>query len=425
MACCGKWFGRLLNIGAIGGLTTACVFLFLQLQVVTFKMTQEQQQLDQLKYQIEHQQQSQIQELSDQVHQEKSMATYHMALTFTLLTCLIAGFHITSHLRNMNEPTVQRKILAILWMSPIYGITSFLSLVFPVLEGYLSIIKDFYEAYVIYQFLSFLIAVLGREGDRNSVVDVLARHEHLDPPYKCLNSFYHPHPDESDWAMANAVLMECQILVMQFVFFRPMTSIISFVLFTVDGNEKDDSSSSFSYFASAQFLVAMIQNVSVFFAFAGLLKFYHAVRDDLLWCQPFSKFLTIKGIVFMTFWQGMVISIVFHIHSGTWKEEGGDSNTTTESSDENSVASAASIQNLLICLEMLIFSIAHWCVFPIDEWEKDYRPKKYEKLGMGFKDFVTDVNMIMDHRKKSPRDGLSPTSSDDDDIEPTIPPGTT
>eukprot|EP00978_Attheya_sp_CCMP212_P000951 scaffold2000_cov48-Attheya_sp.AAC.2 len=301
-------------------------------------MTQEQQQLDQLKYQIEHQQQSQIQDLSDQVHQEKSMAIYHVALTFTLLTCLIAGFHITAHLRNMNEPTVQRKILAILWMSPIYGITSFLSLVFPVLEGYLSIIKDFYEAYVIYQFLSFLIAVLGREGDRNSVVDVLARHEHLDPPYKCLNSFYHPHPDESDWAMANAVLMECQILVMQF---------------------------------------------------------------------------------------GMVISIVFHLHgSGTWKEEGEDG-TTTETSDENSVASAASIQNLLICLEMLIFSIAHWCVFPIDEWEKDYRPKKYEKLGMGFKDFVTDVNMIMDHRKKAPRDGLSPTSSDEDDIiEPTIPPGT-
>jgi hypothetical protein len=30
-------------------------------------------------------------------------------------------------------------------MSPIYAVTSFLSLVFPVADGYLAVIKDFYE----------------------------------------------------------------------------------------------------------------------------------------------------------------------------------------------------------------------------------------------------------------------------------------
>ena len=57
----------------------------------------------------------------------------------------------TSHLRKMQEPVVQRKILAILWMSPIYAITSWFSLVFHSAEGYLAIIRDSYEAYVIYQ----------------------------------------------------------------------------------------------------------------------------------------------------------------------------------------------------------------------------------------------------------------------------------
>lgn len=47
---------------------------------------------------------------------------------------------------------------------------------------YLGIIRDCYEAYAIYMFLSFLIAVLGK-GDRNVVVDVLTEHvDHLPIP---------------------------------------------------------------------------------------------------------------------------------------------------------------------------------------------------------------------------------------------------
>ena len=105
--------------------------------------------------------------------------------------------------------------MAILWMSPIYGLTSFLSLILPPSgEPYLGIVKDFYESYVIYQFLSFLIAVLGR-GDRETVVRTLARHaDHLKPPFKWLYCLFHPHPEESDEAKARAVLLECQVCIM-------------------------------------------------------------------------------------------------------------------------------------------------------------------------------------------------------------------
>jgi len=142
----------------------------------------------------------------------------------------------------------------------------------------MEILKDFYESYVIYQFLSFLIAVLGK-GDRQAAVRSLARHaDHLRRPFKWLNCLFHPHPGESDEAMANAVLLECQVLAMQFVFFRPTTSIISFVLDAVGASKSDGTS--WSYLYSPKFFLMMIQNVSVFFAFSGLLKFYHAVRYD-------------------------------------------------------------------------------------------------------------------------------------------------
>ena len=51
--------------------------------------------------------------------------------TFTLLGCLISLWHLTSHLRHYYKPDVQRRVMAVLWMVPIYSITSWLSLVFP------------------------------------------------------------------------------------------------------------------------------------------------------------------------------------------------------------------------------------------------------------------------------------------------------
>ena len=87
-------------------------------------------------------------------------------------------------------------------MSPIYSVTSFLTLVFPQVAGWMAIIKDFYESYCIYVFLSFLIAVLG-EGHRDQAVDVLSKSAgSLDRPTRCLNCLYYPHPDTSDHAKA-------------------------------------------------------------------------------------------------------------------------------------------------------------------------------------------------------------------------------
>jgi len=45
---------------------------------------------------------------------------YQVAGTFTVLSCLISMWHMGSHTRKMNQPAIQRKILAILWMCPIY-----------------------------------------------------------------------------------------------------------------------------------------------------------------------------------------------------------------------------------------------------------------------------------------------------------------
>ena len=56
----------------------------------------------------------------DQFSLENNFMVYQLAGTFTLLSCLISMWHMGSHMRRMNQPAIQRKILAILWMCPIY-----------------------------------------------------------------------------------------------------------------------------------------------------------------------------------------------------------------------------------------------------------------------------------------------------------------
>jgi len=239
---------------------------------------------------------SYIRTTQDQFSTENSFMIYQLAGTFTLLGCLISMWHMTSHLRAFNQPPVQRKILAILWMCPIYSITSWLSLVIPSIEGYLAILKDMYEAYVIYTFLSFCIAVLGK-GDRNAVVSLLAKHaDHLSPPVRCFGCCrkhlgHGIECEDEKRQLADDVLLQCQVCAMQFVFLRPLLTATLFVLkkchyygpmFMADEGPSEGSGGMLDY-RSPQFYIVILENVSVFLAFSGLLNFYHAVQEDLSW----------------------------------------------------------------------------------------------------------------------------------------------
>lgn len=276
-SCC---IHRLFHYGAITLLSISTAFLFVQTQAISLRLASQQREIESLHSQL----QSTSQHIEHEVEQAKDLTLLHMAGTFTLLTCLLTLFHMTSHLRSLSQPSVQRKVLAILWMSPVYSVTSFLCLVLPdSAEGYLMIVKDFYESYVIYTFLSFLIAVLGR-GDREKAVATLRRTGHLRRPYKWLGCLFHPSPEDSEEALARAVLMECQLLGMQFVFLNSVIAVMDFVLDLLDGEDGDnEEKSSLAFFYSPKFMLLMIRNVSVFLAFSGLLKFYHAVSDELAW----------------------------------------------------------------------------------------------------------------------------------------------
>ena len=154
---------------------------------------------------------------------------------------------------------------------------------------------------MIYTFLSLLIAMLGR-GNRDSVIELLIKHsDHLKPPlqlpFTAKHSFSSPRENK-----AHAVLDQCQLLCMQFVFLKPITSVDTVIIDSFYKNRWELS--------MPQFYMMPMTNVPIFFVFTGLIRFYYAMKDELMSCNPFNKFLTIKGIVFMTFLQSVVISFI-------------------------------------------------------------------------------------------------------------------
>jgi uncharacterized protein YggT (Ycf19 family) len=84
------------------------------------------------------------------LYSQNSLLAVQFAGMFTVLVILVSGYHLSQHLRHLHSPVVQRKIMAVLWMTPIYAVTSWLSLLFPLSEPYLAVIREFYESYCVY-----------------------------------------------------------------------------------------------------------------------------------------------------------------------------------------------------------------------------------------------------------------------------------
>eukprot|EP00591_Stephanopyxis_turris_P002353 CAMPEP_0195512042 /NCGR_PEP_ID=MMETSP0794_2-20130614/4151_1 /TAXON_ID=515487 /ORGANISM="Stephanopyxis turris, Strain CCMP 815" /LENGTH=216 /DNA_ID=CAMNT_0040639759 /DNA_START=669 /DNA_END=1319 /DNA_ORIENTATION=- len=105
--------------------------------------------------------------------------------------------------------------------------------------------------------------------------------------------------------------------------------------------------------------IAVVTNFSQMWALYCLVKFFNATKEDLRspvnW-HPVGKFLCIKGVVFFTWWQGLAIVILqdqgFIKDIGTW----------------NADEVAKGLQDYLVCLEMLLFAVAHSYTFTHQEY---------------------------------------------------------
>uniref|UniRef100_A0A3Q3DCU0 Transmembrane protein 184ba n=1 Tax=Hippocampus comes TaxID=109280 RepID=A0A3Q3DCU0_HIPCM len=257
---------------------------------------------------------------------------------FFVWTALILTCHqIYMHLRFYSSPREQRHIVRILFIVPIYAIDSWLSLLFFTNDQYyvyFDTVRDCYEAFVIYNFLSLCYEYLGGE----SAIMAEIRGKPIESSCMfgtcCLKGK----------AYSIGFLRFCKQATLQFCVVKPLMATITVIL-QAYGKYKDGDFNA----ASGYIYVTIICNISVSLSMYALFLFYFATRDLLRPYGPMLKFVMVKLVIFLSFWQGVFLAIM---------EKCGaipQINSVEVSVGEGTVA--AGYQNFIICIEMFFAAL--------------------------------------------------------------------
>jgi len=216
---------------------------------------------------------------------------------------------------------------------------------FPSHAVYIQGVREVYEAYVIYCFLQYLVLYLG--SNRLELARKLARK----PPSSGEHGW--PFCLLSPWTMGLEFLDKCRLGVLQLVVVRCCTTVgagvCSYRGTLGEGTLRLDRG--FVW-------VTLFNSCSAGFALYALYLFYKATAPDMVAIRPLNKFLTIKAIVFLSYWQGIMIGLLVGrgILTGI---------------DVHSAEMVARwCKDLLVCVEMFFAAVAYLFFFPVSEYQR-------------------------------------------------------
>lgn len=277
---------------------------------------------------------------------------------------------ILNHLKHYRNPMQQAYIVRILWMPPIFAIDAWLSLRYKDSAKYLSLIRECYEAFVIYNFTFYLIALVAESQE--ALISMLEKKEmHHLMPFCCLPK----------WKMGSSFLRRIKFGVLQFTIVRAVLAIITFFLELDDKYDEGHFSPNRGYV----YIICLV-NLSQIWAMYCLIVFYHTMHEELKVHDPLPKFLCIKLVVFFSFWQGIIIAILVKVNVITadpgWHEY-----------KIHHVATG--LQNFIICLEMFFAAVAHVKFFPYDTYYLSDEERRHRNYIAKITDMldVTDVTV--------------------------------
>jgi len=277
----------------------------------------------------------------------KDDAAFASALVYVFVAVGISAHTIYQHISNWYIPNIQTYMVRIILMVPIFSILAWLSLKYDESTVYFEAVKEIYEAFTIFSFVRLVIALL---GGQESMISILERKDPHYGEHKCCFRWCY-----RTWAMGDQFLRNCLRGTLQFVIVMCTNAILIFIYEpqgTYD-NTTLGSDNIYTYMAIAQF-------VSTITAVYCLITLFHAIVDDLRqpkdW-QPFYKFVCVKGVIFFTLVQGIVISVLVKVDViGEIDSVGWDSDHVAEA-----------LQNYIICFQMCFFAVFHHFVYSYND----------------------------------------------------------
>ncbi|KAH3765028.1 transmembrane protein 184C [Pelomyxa schiedti] len=239
-------------------------------------------------------------------------------------SCILIALHLVCYV----QPLVQRFIVRLILIVPVFGVFGYFSFLFVKAGLWLAIFKDLYEAYSLYVFYCLLVSWC---GDVKCLTSCLANK--IPPKTKVLPCIKITTPP-----MRNLV-MAVRITILQFLVIKPLLTFIAAVL---ESQEK---------LGKVQLAFRIIDILSFVAAMMALLLFYRAISPCLEGLNAMGIFLWLKGFLLLVVVQEFIVNLLVQfrfIHP--W--DGLDPPNRGER-----------LNDFLIFLELILFSFAAFFVF--------------------------------------------------------------
>ncbi|PPQ96895.1 hypothetical protein CVT26_005881 [Gymnopilus dilepis] len=311
----------------------------------------------------------------------------------TVIAVLVSMMSIWLQLRNYRKPALQRMVVRIMVMVPLYAVSSLISLFSVEAAFFIDAVRDIYEAFVIYCFFVLLLSYLG--GERSLLIL-----QHGRPPKEPvfpINLFKHE-IDVSD----PYTFLFLKRGILQYVQVKPLLAAATLILKVTGKYNEGDFRANSGYL-----YISIVYNLSICLALYCLAMFWVCVNEDLKPFRPVPKFLCVKGILFFSFWQSVAISALVAARVIT---------RLGPYTDAEHIS--VGLNDLLICIEMPFFAVAHNYAFSY----KDFMDPKHTFVArmpmyyafrdaFGLLDLVEDTKATlrgegMDYREFEPAEGF-------------------
>ncbi|KAJ2558339.1 hypothetical protein EV175_000835 [Coemansia sp. RSA 1933] len=264
---------------------------------------------------------------------------------FALAATIISGLHIASHLKNYTNPRQQRHMVRIVLMIPIYGIISFLSYRFYREAPYYTAVRDCYEAFAIAAFYMLLLQYIGDSSAEQKRSMLSKQDLKWTFPLNCIRM--------NPSGRRTFVILKWGIL--QYVIISPLNTLATIITQATGVYCPDSMRPKY-----AHIWISIIDFISISVAMYALISLYRVIKTDIAEHKPFIKFVAIKALVFLTFWEGFIISWLgsnnIHVIKATkyWTKDNVVDGLTA----------------LIICIEMVLFAVLFLKAFPVSPYKR-------------------------------------------------------
>jgi hypothetical protein len=198
-----------------------------------------------------------------------------------------------------------------------------------------------YEAYVLWLFFKLLLQFADGSETLSAKLEKVPQMKYS-MPFCC----FHIKP-------GRIFLHRCQQMILQFVYVKlGMTA-------TILVTELLDVYGEGSFAVNRAYLwVTIVYNITITISLYFLVLFYEATKEILAEYKPIAKFLTVKAIIFFSFWQSVAVAVAMKV--GVVRDYNGFP----------AAEMGLYIQDVLICIEMVPIAIAMGYTFGYSTFKK-------------------------------------------------------